>query len=65
MENFIKKYANSIICYPSGLTYDQLEESKIQKMTIVEKNLASNNHSYNNENKEKFLNEIATHIKQN
>ena len=65
MENFIKKYANSIVCYPSGLTYSQLEESKIQKMTIVEKNNVSNNYFCNNEKKEKFLNELATHIKQN
>ena len=35
MNNFIERYADSIICEPSGLTYNQLKETKIQKMMIV------------------------------
>ena len=36
MNKFIEEYADSIICEPSGLTYSQLKETKIQKMIIVE-----------------------------
>ena len=36
MKNFIEQYADSIICEPSGLTLNQLRETKIQKMIIVE-----------------------------
>ena len=38
MNNFIEQYADSIICEPSGLTYNQLKETKIQKMMIVKQN---------------------------
>jgi len=38
MNNFIEQYADSIICEPSGLTYNQLKETKIQKMIIVKQN---------------------------
>ena len=36
MNKFIEQYADSIICEPSGLTFNQLKETKIQKMIIVE-----------------------------
>ncbi len=36
MNKFIEQYADSIICEPSGLTYSQLKETKIQKMILVE-----------------------------
>jgi len=38
MNNFIERYADSIICEPSGLTYNQLKETKIQKMMIINQN---------------------------
>jgi hypothetical protein len=62
MEDFIKKYADTIICYPSGLTYSQLEENKIQKMKIIENNNLTGKISYQDETKKAFLNEIAHHI---
>ena len=62
MEDFIKKYADTIICYPSGLTYSQLEETKIQKMKIIENNNLSEKIFYQDETKKAFLNEIAHHI---
>lgn len=36
MNSFIEKYADSIICEPSGLTYNELRQSKIQRMVLVE-----------------------------
>ena len=62
MEDFIKKYADSIICYPSGLTYSQLEETKIQKMKIIENSYPSEHLFYEDGTKKAFLNEIADHI---
>jgi hypothetical protein len=50
MNNFIEKHANSIICEPSGLTYNQLKENKIQKMMIVnydKKHEKKVSHSFN------------------
>jgi hypothetical protein len=35
MYDFIEQYADSIICEPSGLTYNQLKETKIQKLMII------------------------------
>ena len=35
MNNFIEKNADSIICEPSGMTYTELKQSKIQKMILV------------------------------
>jgi len=35
MNSFIEKHADSIICEPSGMTYSELKESKIQKMVLV------------------------------
>jgi hypothetical protein len=35
MNGFIEQYADEIICQPSGLTYNQLKETKIQKLMIV------------------------------
>jgi hypothetical protein len=37
INSFIEKYADTIVCEPSGRTYTELKESKIQKMRIVEK----------------------------
>lgn len=36
MNSFIEKYADSIVCEPSGMTYTELKQSKIQKMMIVD-----------------------------
>jgi hypothetical protein len=35
MNSFIERHADSIICEPSGLTYNELKDSKIQKMILV------------------------------
>ncbi len=35
MNSFIEKHADSIICEPSGMTYSELKQSKIQKMVLV------------------------------
>jgi len=37
MYDFVEQYADSIICQPSGLTYSQLKETKVQKMMIINK----------------------------
>jgi hypothetical protein len=36
MNDFIEKHADSIICEPSGMTYNELRQSRIQKMILVE-----------------------------
>jgi hypothetical protein len=36
MNSFIEKYADSIVCEPSGLTYNELKENRIQKMVLVD-----------------------------
>ncbi len=35
MNSFIERHADSIICEPSGMTYNELKDSKIQKMILV------------------------------
>ena len=35
MNNFIKQYADSIICEPSGLTFTDLRNQKTKKIMIV------------------------------
>lgn len=35
MNEFLEKYADSIICEPSGVTYTELKAQKTQKIVIV------------------------------
>lgn len=38
MNQFLEKYADSIICQPSGMTYSELKAQRTQRIIIVNQN---------------------------
>jgi hypothetical protein len=67
INKFIEEHANSIICEPSGLTYNQLKETKIQKMMLIEKNTEpfDKNPSINNSKLPIFDNQVKQQMNNN
>ena len=36
IRNFIDQYKETIICEPSGISYEQLQKNKIKKIQIID-----------------------------